>query len=239
MTVQPVSAFDGSVSSPTPQLMTAVTPYANHPILWGISLLEDGGYVYIYGSASMGVTKARSLYVARAAKANLASPGSWQFRTANGTWSGSQSDAARVSAFFEPTMSYSVKKLYGTYWLFEREPGLNGGDIVAHPATTPWGFTGNGVTLWIPPEGNHVLAHKYLLHYDVRVHDGISGDPDTLVLSYNVNTTAVSIGCRSRNDYDPSIYRPRFINVPVERLLDTDARPIINNSPVGIPRRPW
>ena len=232
VTVQPVSAFDGSVSSPTPQLMPAVTPYANHPIVWGISLLEDGAYVYVYGSASMDASKARKLFLARVTKASLASFGSWQFRTATGGWSGAQSDAAPVSSTFVPTMSYSVKKLYGTYWLFEREPGLNGGDIVAHPASSPWSFSRNGVTLYSPPEGNHA-ADDYLLHYDVRVHDGISSDPDNLVLSYNVNTTAVSIGCRSRNDHDGSIYRPRFINVPVEKLLASNAGPILDGSSSG------
>src|SRR5690606_9645029 len=36
-----------------------------------------------------------------------------------------------------------------------------------------------------------------------------------VVISYNVNTYAVDLGCRSGNDYDRTIYRPRFITVPV------------------------
>ena len=235
VTVQPVSAFDGSVSSPAPQLMPSVTPYANHPILWGISLLQPNpqdNTVYIYGSASMDSTKARKLFLARTAKADLANFGAWQFRTASGGWSGAQSDAAPVSSTFEPTMSYSVKKIHGTFWLIQREPGINGGDIVAHPSTTLSDFTNRGVTLYSAPEGNHG-ASDYLIHYDVRVHDGISSDPDDLVLSYNVNTTAVSIGCRSLNDHDGSIYRPRFINVPAEKLLAYAASPITNTSSGG------
>jgi serine protease len=232
VTVQPVSDFDGSVSSPTPQLVNPITPYENHPILWGISLLEADGTVYIYGSASMEASKERQLFVARSAKADLATPSQWQYRTSTGAWSGSQADAAPITTGFEPTMSYSVKKMDGMYWLLQREPGINGGDIVAHPSTTAWGFTNNAVTLYSAPEGNHA-ASDYLLHYDVRVHDGINSDPDDLVLSYNVNTSAVSIGCRGLNDHDSSIYRPRFLNVPAEKLDPADARPVTNTSSSG------
>ncbi len=232
VTVQPVSDFDGSVASPTPRLMGAVTPYANHPILWGLSLMQDGATVYVYGAASMDASKKRRLFVARTTPANLADFSAWQFRTSTGGWSGAQSDAAPVPGTFEPSMSYSVRKANGSYWLIQREPGLNGGDIVAHPASTPWSFTQQAVTLYSPPEGNHA-APDYLLHYDVRVHDGLAADPDDLVLSYNVNTTAVSIGCRSKSDRVPSIYRPRFINVPKEKLLRSAAQTVVNGSSSG------
>lgn len=236
ITVQPVSDFDRADFTRIPDLLPAHKPGDGLvPILWGQSLLVEGDDVYVYGSAYLDSTKTRRLFLARTTKANLANFGTWEFRTASGGWSGSQSDAAPVSStFVAASTSFSVEKINDRYWLFQREPGLNGGDIYAHPASSRSGFTDQAVKLYSAPEGGH-RPDDYLFHYDVRVHDGISSDSDDVVLSYNVNTTAVSIGCRSRNAYEGSIYRPRFITVPAERLLLSETETVVDNSSIGFP----
>ena len=232
VTVQPVSDFDGSVSSPTPQLVTPVTPFENHPILWGISLLEDNGTVYIYGSASMAASKARRLFVARAAKADLASPGQWQYRTSTGTWSGSQADAAPVAAGFEPTMSYSVKKMDGRYWLFQREPGINGGDIVAHPVLDPLELHQQRGDALQRARGQprREPVPPALRRAGARRDQQRPRRPGAVLQRQHLRGQHRLPGL---NDHDSSIYRPRFINVPAEKLDPADARPVTNTSSGG------
>lgn len=229
-TTHPLSSFDGATTKVTPQPIPFSTRYGNEPLLWGIALLEDGNDVYVYGSAVTGPYKTRRLFVARSPKATLTNFTTWQFRTANGGWSSSQADAAPVSDSFEPTLAYSVRKIGGRYWLFQQQPSWGGsvGDVLAYPSDTPFGFTDRAVRLYSPPEVPHGPPH-FLMHYDVRVHDGLGGT-GTVVLSYNVNTTAVSIGCRSLGDHDGSVYRPRFLNVPTSDLVASDAVPIVRAS---------
>lgn len=233
-TVQPVSDFDRTQFDQEPTPIPVYKPGDGLvPILWGQSLLVEGDDVYVYGSAYLTSSKIRRLFLARTTKANLDNFGTWKFRTAGGDWSEDQRDADPVStSFVAASTAFSVEKINGRYWLFQREPGLNGGDIYAHPAGSRSGFTDRAVKLYSPPEGDHE-GDDYLFHYDVRVHDGISSDPDDIVLSYNVNTTAVSIGCRSKSNLDGSIYRPRFITVPAEKLLPSEAEEVVDTSSSG------
>ncbi len=213
--VTPVSAYENnSVINVSPTIVPAHTPYENHPILWGISLLDEDPYYYIYGSASMDSSKRRRLFLARAPKTHLADFSSWYFYTGgNNTWSPNQSSAVPVDSQFEPTMGYNVAKINGGYWLIQKEPGLDGGGIVAHPASTPWGFSTRRVYLYTPPEGVRGPGNTWRWYYDARLHLGASGDPTKAVISYNVNSTAVSIGCRGLIEHDGRVYRPRFIDV--------------------------
>jgi Bacterial toxin 44 len=233
LTVQPTSAFGSAVvQQPAITQLPVRTPFGDKPLLWGLSLLEEKDaqgrdWVYIYGIAKKDLV--RNLYVARVLKPSLASFGAWEFRTSAGTWSGAQADAAPIpNADFNPAPAFSVRKLNGKYWFLQREPGIAGGDIVAHPADTPWGFTQKAVTLYTPPEGS-TASPKYLIHYDAQIHDGLGGAGQVMV-SYNVNTLAVSIGCRSMNDHDASIYRPRFIKIPLAAFDATKTATISNTS---------
>jgi hypothetical protein len=49
------------------------------------------------------------------------------------------------------------------------------------------------------------------------------GGAGRVIVSYNVNTSAVSVGCRSLAEHDGSIYRPRFLNVPLGKFDNTAA----------------
>jgi Zn-dependent metalloprotease len=213
----PVASLEtGAVVQETPTLMPAVESYPNHPIIWGTALTDNGGFTYIYGWGTVDAANNKRLFLARVETANLADFTRWQFNTGSGdAWSarGNQAAARPLSGSPFIEAGFSVAQLNGAYWLIQHEPDLNGGDIVAHPATTPWGFTNRRVDLYTPPEGPRDAAHKHQYTYEARLHPGLGGTAN-VVVSYNVNTSAVSVGCKSRNDHDGGIYRPRFLNVP-------------------------
>jgi subtilisin family serine protease len=218
----PISTLDtASVLKVHPYLMPPQYSYGQHPINWGSALLEDGGWVYIYGAGIIDASNNRATFLARATPSQLANPAAWQFNRGGGrdAWSaaGDQAAARPVHSGLLVENGFSVTKVDGAYWLVQKEPNLNGGDIVAHPAWQPWSFGPSRVRLYTPPEGPRDAAHKHQFYYEVRLHRGL-GDGGHLVLSYNVNSTEVSIGCRLRINHEAGIYRPRFVNIPTSLL---------------------
>lgn len=216
----PVSTLENNTDfSIQPTLIPPRYTYGNHPINWGVGLLQVGSKVYIYGAGVVDAFNNRKLYLATAAPADLTNPARWVFNTGHGqnTWSaaGDQAAAGPVSDNLFVENGFSVASVNGSYWLIQHEPGLNGGDIVAHPSPTPYGFGTGKVSLYTPPEGPRDAAHKHQYYYEARLHSGL-GASGTVVLSYNVNSSGVSIGCHSQVDHDGSIYRPRFLTVPVQ-----------------------
>ena len=228
---QPVSDFNNSVLPSTRVVEFPARRVEGSLIVWGSALVPGAGNeVYIYGRSSKNLNFDRRIFLAKVAdKSTLADFSTWKFWTgvnAAGTasWSDSQGAANELPGFVgaagqqitTPSSSFSVSTFDSgkTFWLVSHELDLSGGDILAYPATTPWGFGQKAITLYNPPEGNKSYP-KFLFHYDARVHQGFGAKyPGKVVISYNVNTTAVSIGCGSLNDHDASVYRPRFITVP-------------------------
>ncbi len=240
----PIGSLSGSALKVHPTLMAPVYSYGQHPINWGAGLLSDGGWVYIYGAGIVNSLNERRLYLARATAANLANPAAWQFNLGGGqdAWSapGNQAAARPVHASLSIENGFAVTTVNGAYWLVQHEPNLNGGDIVAHPGSRPWNIQSRTLRLYTPPEGPRDAFHKFQFYYEVRLHRGL-GSSSSLVFSYNVNTTGVSIGCRSRLNHDGSIYRPRFLNVPMDALYmgnatanATAARQAVEPMPRGI-----
>jgi subtilisin family serine protease len=217
----PISSLNGSALKVHPTLMAPVYSYGQHPINWGAGLLSEGGWVYIYGAGIVNSQNERRLYLARSAPADVANPAAWQFNLGSGrdAWStpGNQGAARPVHSTLAVENGFAVATVNGATWLVQHEPNLNGGDIVAHPGSQPWNIGNRIQRLYRPPEGPRDALHKFQFYYEVRVHRGL-GAADSLVFSYNVNSTAVSVGCRSRLNHDASIYRPRFLNVPLDTL---------------------
>lgn len=234
----PASSLDNATALKVhPYLMPPRYSYGQHPINWGSALLEDGGWVYIYGAGVIDAANNRVTYLARATPGDLANPGRWQFNRGGGqdAWSapGDQAAAQPVHGGLLVGNGFSVTKVDGAYWLVQHEPSLNGGDIVAHPALKPWSFNPGKVRLYTPPEGPRDAAHKHQFCYEARLHRDLS-NAGQLVLSYNVNSSEVSIGCRQRILHEADIYRPRFVNIPAAALYvgnaDTGPAPALQQA---------
>lgn len=221
----------------------AVTPTplrcASGPaVVWGnmtLDLSADSrfGYDYVYGRSADRPGVAHTLYLARTSKANLAAFSTWQFYTGTDSsgaalWSATGGCGASAPLPLADASGGSVAAINGAIWLIEdAHPNgeFTGTHIAAHPAETPWGFTERSVALFTPPENHHDYPYFYMW-YEVRLQPGLTdpGDPTPhVILTYNVNSAAVDTGCASANAYDGTIYRPRFIKVPVDWFSIYDA----------------
>jgi hypothetical protein len=195
-------------------------------ITWGTALVDWNGAVYVYGwqPAAAG----DRIYVAKTSAAGLTNPASWQVYTgmsgSNPVWGGCGSSPAALP-IVKGTTGFSVVPVNNSLWLvqFDYTNGqLNAaGSIGAHPSSTPWGFTDRTVALYTPPKTGVVQYPYFYQQYEARVQPGL-GAAGQVVISYNVNTSAVDTGCVSANAHDARIYRPRFIDVP-SSLFDAAA----------------
>lgn len=201
-------------------------------IIWGTALLNWGGYVYIYGWKQNGLSD--NIYLARASAANLAitrggANPDWQVYNgmsgSNPVWGSCASTP--VALAIHGTTGFSVGVVNGGLWLvqFDYADGQvnTAGDIGAHPSATPWGFGNDTVELYDPPTGQRTYPYFYQ-DYEARLQP-LLGAAGQVVISYNVNTSAVDTGCVSANRHDATIYRPRFIDVPVTDFNPNAAKP--------------
>lgn len=186
------------------------------PVMWGSALLDDGGWTYIYGYRAHldRPGHPKWLYLARAPRGHLSDLTTWQYAGAHG-WTadpaGAVEQPTRVDAGFgvvrvgaEPGAEYAL--------VTKRPSGsLTDGALVADLAASPAGpFRGaDAARIYNTPEP---LAGEFV--YEARVHPefGRSGE---IVVSYNVNSTLKDANCVPQNLRSVSVYRPRFVDVPV------------------------
>jgi hypothetical protein len=217
MAVIPVGQLQGSTTvNAVPVDLPARSYYgSDNPIVWGSSVVDDAdGYTYIYGWAVVDAGYGKKPFLARVPQANLTDFSAWRFHTGGGQWSTEGGAAGQATAVPLGTPvtdpMYSVITLNGRHWLVTLDPLSR--RIVAYPSTTRWGFSTARVDLYAPPERLQE-SPDFKVIYDLHVHAGLSRNNDTLVASYNVNSTGVNIGCRPEIDYEPALYRARFINI--------------------------
>ncbi|MER5326695.1 hypothetical protein [Streptosporangium roseum] len=216
---------NNTVIKKTPTALADCFVTAPYPIIWGTALVAQGGYTYIYGFESK-ATFGKRIFVARTpVTADLTDQSSWRYFTGtdsggNPQWGGSCSASRPLVP--EAEGGFSVARINDQFWLIHHvDPHATPGTIAANPSRTPWGFTNTRVSLYSPPEA-HTNPNYYAI-YEARIHPGLSSDPNRVVISYNVNTSAVNIGCRIRTDYYPDTYRPRFIDVPTTAFFSPTA----------------
>jgi hypothetical protein len=210
--------------------LTTVPPYTppdgGTPIIWGSALLvsgqpgatgQAGQTVYVYGwQSSYSTNPVRQLYLARVSAARLADFGAWQFYS-SGRWVDSQSLALPVEPLIgnlDVPSGFSVVQVAGRYWLIQA-PGAGDPDILAYPAPSPWGPFDNfhPIVLYKAPGIGLNVANDYRVMYEARAEPALSTSR-TLVISYNVNSEAVTGACISLAFFTNAISQPRFVAVP-------------------------
>jgi len=182
--------------------LESVTPtYGGTDVSWGVQLLQEGPWIYIYGVEAGSGFAGDEVHLARARTGHLLGP--WQFSTGSG-WS--SDPAASVPLLSDVGASYSVTRVDSQYVLATTGSFLNP-QIYLYTAPTPAGpFTG-GTMIYTPPEA----SQPGLYAYNVAAHPELTG-PGKLVLSYNVNTSSVSELYANINNN-----RARFITVSFAR----------------------
>jgi hypothetical protein len=232
----------GLVARPGVISLPSYTPSSGGtPVIWGAALLQNGNTIYIYGTQTPDPSApSRQLYLARVTASQLTSFSAWRFYAGDGQWAGSQRDAQPVAG---PAVSsgFSVIDISGRYWLIQADPQAGSQDIDAYPADSPWGpFASSGVTLYTNDEIGLDAAHDYRIMYEARAELALSTS-NTLVISYNVNSEAVTAGaCVPLSSYTNTVVQPKFIAVPTSLftgaggLVDagsSDYPPIVSRDP--------
>ena len=213
----------GGVARPELITLPSYTPPAGgSPILWGASLLRAGNTVYIYGTQSPKLSApGRVLYLARVQLARLTTFSAWQFYAGGGNWATGQDGARPVQAGADASSGFSVVQAGHRYWLIQAATAAVAPDIDAYPASTPWGpfdFTA-GRLLYRDPAIGLDAAHDYRILYEARAEPALS-TRNTLVISYNVNSEAVTTGCVPMSAFTNTLTLPRFVAVPMTAFGD-------------------
>ncbi|MGW7478894.1 DUF4185 domain-containing protein [Nonomuraea muscovyensis] len=172
---------------------------SGHGVAWGSGILEDGGHTYVYGVEDHGSPK--YMHIARVRGKSLL--GRWEYLTADGTWSATETDSAPVMSGV--ANEHSVTKVGDGYVLITHDTTeALSAKIVAYFSCSPAGpFTGKQHVYTTPETGGNIFT------YNAHAHPQISGAG--LVVSYNVNSFVNTDHYR-----DVSIYRPRFLDVTFE-----------------------
>lgn len=177
------------LSLPDLKVERVVPTYDSAGITWGVELLPVDDYIYIYGVRQLKEWPGtKEAYVARARKGEL--DGSWQFSTGSG-WSSDEHDATAIAG--DVGSSYGVSEVNGQYVMVTTDSFL-GSAIYTLTASTPFGFA--GVTrrqVYDTPEGQPEYddtASGDVYTYNVAAHPVLSRK-NTLVISYNVNSTSI------------------------------------------------
>jgi hypothetical protein len=233
-----------------PRLITLPSytpPGGGAPVVWGAALLQAGNTIYIYGTQSpnVHVSDAR-LYLARVPAAELTSFSEWQFYAGHGQWATGQQKARPVQpkgSTLAVSSGFSVVHAGDRYWLIQIGPALGTTDIDAYPARTPWGpfDVAKARLIYRDPAIGLDAAHEYRVMYEARAEPALS-TPSTLVISYNVNSEAVTTGCVPMSAFTNTAIQPRFIAVPTAALgndppakANTAQAQAVSSGPPGYP----
>ena len=205
-------------------------PDGGTPIVWGSAVLQagrGGRTVYVYGWQSPDpASPVRELYLARVGATRLADFGAWQFYAA-GQWTDSQNLAQPIEPAgqdLDVPSGFSVVPAGGRYWLIE-SAGTGTPDIDAYPGPAPWGpfdWT-RGILLYRAPGIGLTTADDFRVMYEARAEPALSTSR-TLVISYNVNSEAVTAGCESISRFTNAMTQPRFVTAPMSVFGPPGAR---------------
>ncbi|WP_433477598.1 DUF4185 domain-containing protein [Spirillospora sp. CA-142024] len=183
---------------------------------WGSALLRDGGFTYIYGTEDYidpeTQVNTKYLHIARVSGTDLR--GTWEYRTASG-WSDAETDSARLMSGV--SNEFSVAKRGSHFIMVNQDANIAFGSeidvLLSCAADGP--FTGEQTVYQTPETGQFgSYGDPDIFTYNAHQHASLSSN-GSLVISYNVNSLDATKGPTNDNYRDVSIYRARYISLPV------------------------
>jgi hypothetical protein len=196
------------------ELPTGWPPPTRTPIMWGSALFDQGSWTYIYG------------YRGHLDRTDHLS--SWRYDTGTG-WSADQRLAAELPT--QVDSGFGLAKVGDEYALVTRRPSADLGDgaVLAYLARDPAGpfRTADSAVIYQAPE-----TSQGWYVYQARVHSQLATG-DRIVVSYNVNTTLVDSDCVEQNLRQASVYRPRFVSVPLDVFRRGYRAPPVRRASIG------
>jgi hypothetical protein len=213
------SAYGKVVRPRVTPVPTYTPPGGGTPVVWGAAVLRLAGTVYVYGWQSpASAPDARVPYLARVRASRLAHLVAWRFYAGAGQWAAGQQNARPIEqagTALSVSSGFSVLPIGGRFWLIQQGPVSGSPDIYAYPAPAPWGpfDPGAGILLYRVPGIGLNSAGNYQIMYEARAEPALS-TRHTVMISYNVNSVAVTAGCVQLAAYTNTVTQPGFIAVP-------------------------
>jgi hypothetical protein len=182
-------------------------PDPTHP-MWGAAIESSGSWIYLYGTASPGRQLAfgRSLQVARAHPETVGDQRTWQYWDGR-SWQHRPGRAAvLIPAVKGVSQVLSVFHRGSSWYAVSKRDEMLGTDLVIWKAPGPTGpFTASAPLAEIPSN-----SENGLLRYMPLAHPDLLPSPTSVVVSYSRNVADLG-----RLMKDPTLYRPRFLQVPL------------------------
>lgn len=169
---------------------------ADNKVIWGASIMEDGDYIYVYGSEDTPVPNQVNL--ARIKITDVEGP--WEYYSSFG-WV--YDNAINKMILEGNSNQFSVFKHNDIYYLFNQEDVAFSNKIYRYKASHPEGpFTGKILVYETPYYGQDTWT------YNAKAHPEFLEEDDALLISYDVN-------CLNFNKLfeNADLYRPYFIRV--------------------------
>ncbi len=188
-------------------------PYSNqNNVHYGHSILTEGNEIYIYGSWSD--KDSTALHVARATF-DLEKNEINRVKFFDGkTWVSDPLTSKPLIGIHKPVPEqFSVFKQGDIYVLILQARELGNGNIYSYVADAPWGPWRNEKLLYHTTEQENVKDQIFT--YNAMAHPQYITD-NKLLISYCVNSFDVKKIHEVNTDY----YRPKFIWVPMEMILE-------------------
>lgn len=169
-------------------------PYDNE-VAWGLAVLEDGDYVYIYGTKSQQYNK----YV-HVARTPITSPFSTLEFWDGTTWTTDASSS--ISIRNDVSQSYSVFKHNGKYYLLSQE-GFLGPKVNIYQGNSPIGPFTNKKLLATTPVPTGTWTYNALAHPQFITPQG------DLLVCYSINEMNFFDLFQNADHYRPIFFRAR------------------------------
>jgi hypothetical protein len=192
-----------SFSLPKLRLISVTPVTSSNGVEYGSGLLEDGGYLYIYGTEDLGGDK--YMHVARAPLGGLLGP--WEYFSSTG-WSNDPSRSLRL--LHGVANEYSVTRVGAAYVLITNDTNVAfSRDIYAYVSCSPTGPWVGPTKLFTEPD----YPFTNVITYNAHAHPELTANGE-LLISYNVNSLVFQDLMN-----DVHVYRPRFIRVQLPPIL--------------------
>lgn len=179
---------------------------------WGTEILvdpeSDGRKLLVFGVREAGLGN-KQILVARIPAEEPEGFGDWEFRTARG-WSSKPADAIPIVENISNEYSITpVTKDGQTVWVLVYSEPIFGSRIFVRVSKSPLGPWSEPTAIFRVPE---LARHKDYFTYAAKGHPELSR-PGELLVTYVVNS--FDFGTMVR---DASIYRPRFVRLPLDEV---------------------
>lgn len=184
----------------TEEEITPVQYSFENQVHYGIAVLQEKAYTYVYGR------KDSKPHVARFETGDVEGP--WEFYTGK-AWSSDPAESGRMSDI-DVSEQFSVMKIKNKYVLVTQAGPFLSPKIYSYTSDKPYHGWDQKTLLYTTPIPE---SNKNLFTYNAMAHPQFTRD-DMLLISYNTNSMILEDHFR-----DADIYRPRFIWVPL-RMID-------------------